>query len=78
MFHPLGPDLTGLSDDELFAKINDLNSKMAQAYGSGSVLGQMHMIMAQLQNEYQNRNAKKLEAMEKNSKNFKSIINISK
>ncbi len=78
MFHPLAPDLSGLTDDELFNKLNELNGKMIIAWrsGSGSVVPQMQMMLDHYQQEAQRRNAKKLEEMEKNSKGFKNIIDI--
>jgi hypothetical protein len=78
MFHPLAPDVSGLSDDELFNKINEINNKIVVAWrtGSGSVVPQMQMILASYQDEAQRRNSKKLEEMEKSSKSFKNIIDI--
>lgn len=79
-FHPLVEDISHLKDEELYSKITELTSKMNSAYrlGSGEVLRQMHMIMSHYQNELANRNRKRLEDMEKNSKNFSKIIDIKK
>jgi hypothetical protein len=70
--------VSGLSDDELFNKINEINNKIVVAWrtGSGSVVPQMQMILASYQDEAHRRNAKKLEEMEKSSKSFKNIIDI--
>lgn len=78
MFHPLAPDLSGLKDDELYEKVNDINRKMSMAYrlGSNGTMQQMQMLLAHYQEELANRNRKKLEEIEKNSKNFKNIIDI--
>jgi hypothetical protein len=78
MFHPLAPDVSGLTDDELFNKINEINNKISIAWrsGSGSVVPQMQMILSHYQEEAQRRHSKKLEEMEKNSKGFKNIIDI--
>lgn len=79
-FHPLIEDISHLKDDELYNKINELTSKMNSAYrlGSGEALRQMNMIMTHYQGELANRNRKRLEDMEKNSKNFSKIIDIKK
>lgn len=80
MFHPLAPNLSELKDDELYAKINELTTKMNSAYrlGSRDAMHQMQMLMNHYQQELQERNRKKLEDMEQKSKNFKNIIDISK
>jgi hypothetical protein len=78
MFHPLVTDLSGLSDEDLTKKIAELSGKISSAYrlGSASAVSQMQMIMNHYQEEYQRRSAKKLEELEKHSKNFKNIIDI--
>jgi hypothetical protein len=78
MFHPLAPDLSNLKDDELYEKVNDINRKISMAWrlGSNGPIQQMQMLLAHYQEELQNRNRKKLEEIEKNSKNFKNIIDI--
>lgn len=78
MFHPLAPDLSGLKDDELYNKINELTGKMNTAYrlGSREAASQMQMLMTHYQAEVQNRNTKRMEDMAKNSKNFDKIIDI--
>lgn len=79
-FHPLVDSITHLKDEELYNKITELTSKMNSAYrlGSGDALRQMQMIMQHYQDELANRNRKRLEDMEKNSKNFSKIIDIKK
>lgn len=78
MFHPLAPDISGLKDDELYNKINELTNKMNAAYrlGSRDAAYQMQLLMGHYQTEVQTRNAKRMEEMEKNSKNFNKIIDI--
>ena len=78
MFHPLAPDISGLKDDELYNKINELTGKMNAAYrlGSRDAARQMQMLMTHYQAEVNNRNAKRMEDMEKNTKNFNKIIDI--
>ena len=77
-YHPLAPDLTEVKDEDLYNKINELTSKMQSAYrlGSRDAIYQMQMLMGHYQEELSVRNRKKLEDMEKNSKNFKNIIDI--
>jgi|688.fasta_scaffold966643_2 hypothetical protein len=79
-FHPLVDSVTHLKDEELYNKITELTNKMNSAYrlGSGDALRQMQMIMQHYQDELANRNRKRLEDMEKNSKNFSKIIDIKK
>jgi hypothetical protein len=78
MFHPLAPDLKDLKDDELYAKVNEIHSKINVAWrlGSNGAVTQMQMMLAHYQEELGVRNRKKLEEMEKNSKQFKKIIDI--
>jgi hypothetical protein len=82
MGHPLAPNLSTLSQDQLnenYSKlINQLNA--AHRFGRTDVVGQIQMLLQDYQEEISNRNQKAMEdmqkAMEKNSKNFKNIIDI--
>jgi hypothetical protein len=76
--HPLTPDLSNLSLDELNKKYGDLLSRMSQAYrwGNSDMIYQLQMIMEDYRNEIDLRNRRQLEEMEKKSKNFKNIIDI--
>jgi hypothetical protein len=78
MGHPLAPDLTKLTTDELNKKYSDLLSRITYAYriGQSDMVAQLQMLMQDYQEEINRRNAKALEDMEKNSKNFKNIIDI--
>lgn len=78
MFHPLAPDLKDLKDDELYAKINEINNKMNAAWrmGSNGLVTQMQMLLNHYQQELAERNRRKLEDMEKSGKNFTKIIDI--
>lgn len=75
--HPLVPDLSGLTMDELMLKYNDLNKKMtmAQRVGSTGVLQQMSLVLENYRNEIATRQAKILEDVNRKS-NFKNIIDI--
>jgi len=77
MMHPLVPDLSGLTMDELMLKYNDLNKKMtmAQRVGSTGVLHQMSLVLENYRNEIATRQAKILEDVNRKS-NFKNIIDI--
>jgi uncharacterized protein YbjQ (UPF0145 family) len=49
---------------------------MAYRWGNADMVAQLQMLMGDYQAEIQRRNQKALEDMEKNSKNFKNIIDI--
>jgi hypothetical protein len=76
--HPLTPDLSKLNLDELNNKYNDLSNRINFAYriGNADMIYQLQMLMQDYQMEIQTRNRKALEEMEKNSKQFKNIIDI--
>jgi hypothetical protein len=78
MLHPLAPDLSKLNMDELLEKYNDLNKKFQAAHrlGSGSVIGQMSMLLEDYRTEIGNRQRKMLEEASSKNKNFKNIIDI--
>lgn len=77
--HPLGPDLTGLSDDELHTKYSELQKRFGQAYrfGPQSIIPQLQMLMQDYQSEISLRNQKQMEELNKNSKGPKGIVDIS-
>ena len=68
--HPLGSDLTQLSDDQLQKRISDLINKRLTAYriGSGDLAQQVEMLLFDCQQEQSNRNAKAMQEMENQSK----------
>ena len=78
MGHPLTPDLSKLSIDEVTNKIADLQKRLMYAYriGQSDMVGQLQLLMQDYQEEMNNRNRKQLEEMEKHSKQFKNIIDI--
>jgi hypothetical protein len=78
--HPLGPDLTGLTDDELHKKYGELQKRFGQAYrfGPQSIIPQLQMLMQDYQSEISIRNQKQMEELSKNTgKGPKGIIDIS-
>jgi SAM-dependent MidA family methyltransferase len=78
MGHPLTPDLSKLTLDELNTKHGDLLKRITFAYRMGrpEMIEQLQMLMQDYQDEIQIRNQKLLADMEKNSKGFKKIIDI--
>lgn len=76
--HPLVPDLSNLSMDELNTKYSDLMKKMtmAQRTGSGAVLSQMMLVMEDYRNEIQRRHQKMLEDATNKTGAYKNIIDI--
>lgn len=78
MFHPLAPDLSKLTIEELNQKHGDLLKRVSMAYrwGNADMVAQLQMLLQDYTNEIQVRNAKALEDLEKNSKTFKNIIDI--
>jgi hypothetical protein len=77
--HPLGSNLSDLSDDELHKKFGELQKRFGQAYrfGPQSIIPQIQMLMQDYQYEINLRNQKQLDELNKNSKGPKGIIDIS-
>lgn len=61
--HPLTPDLSGLSDDELHSRRADLTSKLNFAYrsGNGDMAQQLQLVLGDYGLEVEKRNMKALE-----------------
>ena len=74
--HPLAPNLSELKDDELYAKFQELNSKIQQAYRfrNHALLMQLKMLVEDYQNEINNRRKTLLD--QKDTKNLSSLIKI--
>lgn len=64
--HPLGSDLSKLSDDELQSRISELNKKRIASYqfGNADLLRQVDMLLFDCQQELMDRNARMLKKME--------------
>jgi predicted transcriptional regulator len=77
MYNPLVTGITDLSDDELLAKINELNSKMGQASSAGmfSAINQMVVILNEYQEEMTRRHAK---SMEEGKEKYDELIDVNK
>jgi hypothetical protein len=76
--HPLAPDLSKLSLDELNGKYAELMQRLSLSHrwGRPDMVAQLQLLMQGYQQEIQSRNQKALEAMEKSSGKFKHIIDI--
>lgn len=76
--HPLVGSLEKLSNDELYAKVAELQRKISASYGLGygSAVQQLQMILEVYQSEIATRQAKMMEDMQNRSKEFKNIIDI--
>lgn len=78
--HPLAPNLSNLTDDDLHSKRAELQNRMMFAYrmGHGDMIGQIQLLLNDYDMEIQKRNQKMLDDMNKNGKNFADKINIGK
>lgn len=67
--HPLGPDLTNLSDADLHKKHGELVSRLTQAYRIGpyGIIPQLQMLLDDYNHEIRRRNDKAMEEMMKKS-----------
>jgi hypothetical protein len=77
MFNPLVTGITDLSDDELIAKVNELNTKMRQAGQAGmfSAINQMVVILNEYQEEVNRRHQK---SMEEGKEKYDELIDVNK
>lgn len=75
--HPLTPNLTELSLDELQSKYNELTKKISQSQrlGNSSLMNQLYMILEDYRMEISVRQQKIYDDINKNP-NFKNIIDI--
>ena len=77
--HPLAPDLTNLTDDELQKKYNELNNRINAAYRMGNMdlVMQVQLLLDDYQNEIGARQRKMMEDLQKRAgKDFDDIIDI--
>lgn len=81
--HPLLPDLSALTDDEVYKKYEELNKRYTQAfrYGPVSIIPQIQTLLQDYQAEINRRQQKMIQSMEeranKDGKGFKNRIDIS-
>jgi hypothetical protein len=80
MGHPLTPDLSKLTEDELQKKRSELQNRLMMSYrmGNPDLVMQIQLILQDYDIEIQTRNQKLMDQMQKQSKNFGNIINISR
>ena len=78
--HPLSPDLSKLTDDELQQKRGELQNRLMMSYhmGNADLVMQVQLLLGDYDIELQTRNQKMMDQMSKASKNFGNIINISR
>lgn len=78
--HPLAPDLTSLSDDDLHKKRGELQQKLVFAYrmGQTNLIMQMQLLLEDYMVEIQKRNQKMLDDATKSGRNFQDKIDITK
>lgn len=78
--HPLAPDLSKLTDDELQKKRSELQNRLGYVYrmGNADLVTQLTMLINDYDIEIQTRNQRLMDQMAKASKNFGNIINISR
>lgn len=78
--HPLAPNLTSLTDEEIHTKRAELQNKLMFSYRSGNsnLVAQIQMLLQDYDIEIQTRNQRMLDQLVKTSKNFGNVINISK
>jgi hypothetical protein len=77
--HPLAPDLTNLTDDELQKKYNELNNRINAAYRMGNMdlVMQVQLLLDDYQTEMGARQRKMMEDLQKRAgKDFDDIIDI--
>jgi hypothetical protein len=78
--HPLAPDLSKLTDDDLQQKRGELQNRLMMSYrmGNADLVMQVQLLLGDYDIELQTRNQKMMDQMSKASKNFGNIINISR
>jgi hypothetical protein len=68
--HPLAPNLTELSDDDLHKKRAELQNRMSQAYrfGSADMVGQLQLLLQDYAMEVERRNQVMLDQAQKSGR----------
>ena len=76
--HPLTSNLSGLSDDDLLKKVNEVHSRMRSSQGlrNPSYSQQIAMILGDYQEEYNKRMAKQAEKFAQTNKKITDKIDI--
>ena len=78
MGHPLTPDLSKLTEDELQKKRSELQNRLMMSYrmGNSDLVNQIQLLLQDYDMEIQGRNRRMMEELGKNNRNFGNIINI--
>lgn len=78
--HPLAPDLSKLTEEELNQKRGELQNRMMMSYrmGNPDLVAQLQLLLQDYDMEIQTRNQRLMDQMSKTNKNFGNIINISR
>lgn len=68
--HPLTPDLSKLTDEELYTKRSELQNRLGFAYrmGHGDMVHQLNLIIGDYMIEIETRNKKMLEDAQKSGR----------
>jgi hypothetical protein len=82
--HPLGNDLSTLSDEDLYKKQNELNKRFVQAHrlGPQQIIPQLQILINDYQEEIRRRQARAMQEMsekldkDKKNKNKKDSFDI--
>ena len=77
MFNPLITGIADLSDEELLAKINDLQSKMNKA-GSAGMFSSIHQIQSILHEFQEEMNRRHIKNLEENKDKYQELIDVNK
>lgn len=66
--HPLAPDLTKLTDEELHTKRGELQTRLSRSYqmGSTDMVGQLQLLIQDYAIEVERRNAKLMQSSNRN------------
>ena len=78
--HPLAPDLSKLTEEELNQKRGELQNRLMTSYrmGNPDLVAQLQLLLQDYDMEIQTRNQRLMDQMSKANKNFGNIINISR
>lgn len=78
--HPLAPNLSSLSDDDVHKKLSDLQKRYQQAYrfGPQQLVPQIQMMLEHYQDEIKRRNTQQMNNLQQKAeeKGLKNIIDI--
>lgn len=68
--HPLTPDLSKLTDEELYTKRSELQNRLGFAYrmGHGDIVHQLNLLIGDYMIEIESRNKKMLEDAQKSGR----------